>query len=145
MQPYNLIAGASLVSARTVDVLIFLPLIPAFIWFLPWERWKIPNKIIGPYLLYCAFAIWHFKQWSWIVPLFGLLGIAVSASAVFDVRKARTLKRARETKATMLKQARGWPVAEGFVYYVGKNRDSDGALNVTVTYTYKVQDEGFCW
>jgi len=43
------------VSARTVDVLIFIPLIPAIpviaFWLLPWERW-IPkvtsNKVIGP-------------------------------------------------------------------------------------------------
>jgi O-antigen ligase len=52
-----------------VDVLVFIPLIPAIpviaTWFLPWERWipkRIPKKIIGPYLLYCAFALWYFKQ-----------------------------------------------------------------------------------
>ena len=41
-------------SARTVDVLIFIPLIPAIpviaFWFWPWERWIpkiIPKKVIG--------------------------------------------------------------------------------------------------
>jgi hypothetical protein len=87
------------VSANTVDVLIFIPLIPAIpliaFWFWPWERWIpkiIPTKIIGPYLLYCAFAIRHFKQPWWIVLLVGLLGITVSASAIFDLRKARMPK-----------------------------------------------------
>ena len=136
-------------SARTIDVLIFVLLIPAIpvvaFWTLPWERWiaKIPNTIIGPYLLYCAFAIWYFKQPWWIVVWVGLLGIAVSAWAIFDLRKARMLKRAQETKARTLEQARDWPVAEGFVYYAGQNRDADGVLNVTLSYTYKVHDEGF--
>jgi len=98
------------VNARNVDVLIFIPLIPAIpviaLWPLPWERWipnVVPKKIIGPYLLYCAFAIWHFKQPWWIILIIGLVGIAVSAAAIFDQRKARRLK-----------QARDWPVAEGF-------------------------------
>src|SRR4029077_14381127 len=125
----NLSAEASLVSARTSDVLIFVLLIPAIpvvaFWTLPWERWiaKIPNTIIGPYLLYCAFAIWHFKQPWWIVLWVGLLGMPVSAVAVFDLRKAGMLKRAQETKARTMQQSRDWPVAEGFVYYAGQNRD----------------------
>jgi hypothetical protein len=53
------------------------------------------------------------------------------------------LKRAQEAKARTLKQARDWPVAEGFVYYAGQNRDTDGIFNVTVSYTYKVHNEGF--
>lgn len=117
-------------SANTVDVLIFIPLIPAIpviaTCFLPWERWiprKIPKKIIGPYLLYCAFAIWHFKQPWWIVLMAGLGGIAVSAMAIFDLRKAR-----------MLTQARDWPVAEGCVLHTGQSRDADGVLKVTLSY-----------
>jgi len=42
-----------------------------------------------------------------------------------------------------LQQALDWPVAESFVYYVGQNRDADGVLNVTLSYIYKVHDEGF--
>jgi len=127
------------VSANIVDVLIFIPLIPAIpviaTWFLPWERWipkKIPKKIIGPYLFYCAFAIWHFKQPWWIVSMAGLGGIAVSAMAIFEVRKAR-----------MVKQARDWPVAEGCLLHTSQSRDADGVLKVTLTYTYKVHDERF--
>jgi hypothetical protein len=127
------------VSARTVDVLIFIPLIPAIpvvaFWVLPWERWIpkiIPNKIIGPYLLYCAFAIWHFKQSWWIVSMAGLAGIAVSTMAIFEARKARKAKEARD-----------WPVAEGDVLQTSRNRDPDGVLKVNLTYTYKVHDERF--
>jgi hypothetical protein len=134
------------VSARTVDVLIFTPLIPAMTWFLPWERWVpeiIPKKIVGPYLLYCAFAIWHFKQSWWIVLLFGLMGTTVSAAAIFDLRKAAMLKQARERKARMLDQARDWPVAEGFVLHAGQSRDADGVVKVTLSYMYRVHDEEF--
>jgi hypothetical protein len=138
------------VSARTVDVLIFIPLIPAIpavaFWFLPWEDWIpkiIPKTIIGPYLLYCAFAIWHFKQPWWFVSMVGLVGIAVSAVAIFDLRKARMLKQAQERKARISKQARDWPVAEGFVLHTGQRRGADGVLQVTLSYLYKVYDEEF--
>jgi hypothetical protein len=138
------------VSAKTVDVLIFIPLLPAIpviaFWVLPWELWlpkTIPNKIIGPYLLYCAFAVWHFKQPWWIVSMVGLVGIAVSAAAVFDLRKARKLKQAQERKERMSKRARDWPVAEGFVLRTGQSRDAGGALKVTLSYLYKVLDEEF--
>jgi hypothetical protein len=127
------------VSANTVDVLIFIPLIPAIpviaLWPLPWERWipkKIPKKISGPYLFYCAFAIWHLKQPWWIVSMAGLGGIAVSAMAIFELRKAR-----------IVKQAQDWPVAEGCVLHTGHSREADGVLKVTLTYTYKVHDERF--
>jgi hypothetical protein len=100
--PTRLSLGAGLASARATDVLIFIPLIPSVVGFwLPWERW-IPdttqNKIIGPYLLGRTFAIWHFQQW-WIVLRAGLRGSAVSAAAIFDMRKARVLKQARARMA----------------------------------------------
>ena len=139
-----------MLSANTVDVLIFIPLIPAIpviaFWLLPWERWIpkiIPTKIIGPYLLYCAFAIWYFKQPWWTVLLVGLMGIAISAAAIVDLRKARMLKQAREKKARMLEQARDWPVAEGFVLHNGQSRNADGLLKVTLSYMYKVNEEEF--
>ena len=62
----------------------------------------------------------------------GLGGIAVSAVAIFELRKAR-----------MVKQARDWPVAEGCVLHTSQSRDADGVLKVTLTYTYKVHDERF--
>lgn len=134
-------------SARTIDVLIFVLLIPAIpvvaFWTLPWERWiaKVPNTIIGPYLLYCAFAIWHFKQSWWIVMWVGSLGIAVSAWAIVDLKTARSLKQARERKVRMLAQAQGWPVAEGFVLHTGQCPDENGAPKVTFRYMYKVGDQ----
>lgn len=137
-------------SANTVDVLIFIPLIPAIpviaLWPLPWERWVpklLPKKIIGPYLLYCAFAIWHFKQPWWLVSFAALWGVTVSAMAIFDLRKARMLKQARERKPSILKQARDWPVVEGFVLHTDQSRDADGVPKVTVSYMYKVHDEDF--
>lgn len=130
-------------SARTIDVLIFIPLIPAMCWFLPWERWAIPNKIVGPYLLFSAFAIWHFKQSWWAVSLYGLMGITLSGDAIFDLRKARMLKQAKERKARMLEQAQGWPVAEGFVLHTGQGPDADGGPKVILRYMYKADDQEF--
>ena len=137
-------------SANTADILLFIPLIPAIpviaFWVLPWERWIpkiISNKIIGPYLLYCAFAIWHFKQPWWIVSLVGLWGMTVSAMAILDLRKARMLRQARERKAWILKQAPNWPFAEGFVLHTNQSRDGDGVLKMTISYMYKVHEEEF--
>ena len=137
-------------SAKTIDVLIFIPLIPAIpvmaLWFLPWEGWIpkiIPKTIIGPYLLYCAFAIWHFKQQWWIVSFVGLWGITVSAMAIFDLRKMRMLKQTRERKTRMLEQARDWPVAEGFVLHTRQSPDPDGVRKVSLSYLYKVHGEEF--
>jgi len=125
-------------SAKAVDVLIFIPLIPAIpaaaTWWLPWERWiprKVPNKIIGPYLLYCTFAVWHFRAPWWLVGAVALWGIGVCVIAVFDVRKARRLT-----------EARHWPTAEASVLGIGQTRDDDG-FHVTLTYRYKVSDERY--
>ena len=126
-------------SADAVDVLIFFPLLPASpviaTWFLPWEQWiprKVPNKIIGPYLLYCAFALWHFKQPSWLTVPIALLGIVVCVMAFFDVRKSRQLR-----------EARGWPIADGRVLGTGQSQNEDGRIRVTITYTYKIHDERY--
>lgn len=43
----------------------------------------------------------------------------------------------------MLKEARDWPVAEGFVLRSVQSRDADGVLKVTLSYMYKVHDEEF--
>ena len=124
-------------SAKTIDVLIFIPLIPAIpviaTWPLPWEDWiprRVPRRILGPYLLYCSFALWHFTAPSWVVMLVAAFGIVVSGMAISDVRKARRLKRAKD-----------WPVVEGSVLHIGESRDVNKALNVTLTYTYRVEGE----
>ena len=78
-------------SKRVVDVLILIPLIPALpilvTWFLPWERWvldKIPGKILGPYILYGAFAGWYFGLPWWGVSIFALWGIIVLGLAIIQ-------------------------------------------------------------
>jgi hypothetical protein len=127
------------VSANTVDVLVFIPLIPAIpviaTWFLPWERWiprKVPNKIIGPYLLYCAFSVWYFKQPLWLIVGIGLWGIVVCVMAFFDLRKS-----------IRLREARDWPIADGRVLGTGQSQNDDGRIRVTLTYTYKIRDERY--
>ncbi len=131
-------------SARIVDVLIFIPLIlvmPPF-WFLPWERW-IPSKIAGPYFLYCAFAVWHFKQ-SWgALLILGSVGIVESSAAIFKLRSARALKQARERKTKILKQAPNWPVAAGLVYYAGQHLGANGVRRGTLSYAFRVDQEEF--
>ena len=80
------------------DALVLIPVVPVLLlapfWFLPWERWlkmdDWPKHIFGPYMLYCAFAAWHFHLHWWAVlsVLFG--GVIVTSIAVHDAltRKA---------------------------------------------------------
>ena len=82
-------------SPKTVDTLVFIPLIPAIpvlaTWMLPWERWIprfIPNYVIGPYLVYGAFAAWYFKMPWWFVGLVFLWGIGVTVWAVVEGEKS---------------------------------------------------------
>lgn len=128
-------------NPRMVDVLIYIPLIPAFpviimMWLpgVPWERWirkRISKSILGPYLLYCSFATWHFGGQWWEIFLVAAAGIVVSAMAVFDVLKAKRLKRAHD-----------WPAVEASFVHVQETRDDDGG-KVTLTYPYKVQDKRY--
>jgi hypothetical protein len=74
-----------------VDVLILIPLVPltpvVLTWWLPWESWipaKVPKYVLGPYLLYAAFAAWHFKVDSFVVILLVIGGAIGSVSAVLD-------------------------------------------------------------
>jgi len=82
-----------------LDIIILLPLIPLFpflvTWWLPWERWngwsKLPKALVGPYLLYCAFAAWHFHLHWWAVLIVGVWGAAVciaGAKQFLDRRNA---------------------------------------------------------
>src|SRR5579871_3037296 len=92
-----------------IDVLIFIPVIPVIpviiTWWLPWERWiprwKIPNKVSGPYVLYCSFAAWYFHGPWWVVGMASLWAIVLCMMAVFDAQKASRLRKARY-----------WPTAE---------------------------------
>jgi len=70
----------------TIDVLIaipVIPLIPVFItWWLPWERWipwgKLPKLVLGPYVLYAAFAAWHFHFNGWYVLIATFAGVILT-------------------------------------------------------------------
>jgi hypothetical protein len=81
------------VHLTTLDVLILLPVIPmlplVITWWLPWERWrgwaKVPKTVAGPYLLYCAFAAWHFQVHWWVVLIIALWGATVCAMALKQV------------------------------------------------------------
>jgi hypothetical protein len=76
----------------TLDVFILLPLIPLIVlpvvlWF-PWERWFWrPKGIGGAYLLYCAFAFWHFHARWWLVLPVAIIGAGLCAIALRDGRK----------------------------------------------------------
>jgi hypothetical protein len=73
-----------------IDVLILLPIVPllpiAITWWLPWEKWirwgQLPKKLLGPYLLYVAFALWHFKfdWWAPLIPLAFGTGVCIAAT-----------------------------------------------------------------
>ena len=79
------------------DMLVLIPIIPLFpviaTWFLPWEEWlprRIPKLILGPYLLYAAFAAWYLRFGDLTVIL--VLGIAVvtTIAGIFEKVSDRT-------------------------------------------------------
>jgi hypothetical protein len=84
----------------TLDLLILIPLLPivliAITWWLPWERWiawdELPKSLLGPYLLYGAFAAWHFKFAWWSVVILVLAGTVLSIMTVME--KTKKWKRA---------------------------------------------------
>lgn len=69
-----------------IDVLIaipIIPLVPVFVtWWLPWERWipwgKVPKLVLGPYVLYAAFAGWHFHFSNWEVVVAIVAGLVLT-------------------------------------------------------------------
>jgi len=103
----------------------------------------MPSKVAGPYLLYCALAVWHFKHSWWAVLIFGSMGIVASYVAIFELRRARTLKQERDRKTRILNEAPIWPIAEAFVYDVCRNLDARGVRRVTLRYIYKAHGEEF--
>jgi hypothetical protein len=93
----NLAGWLGLQHLTTLDVFILLPLIPliAFpivLWF-PWENWfwreRMPKQIGGAYLLYCAFAFWHFHAHWLLVLLVATIGAGLCAVALKDGGTAR--------------------------------------------------------
>ena len=78
----------------TLDVIVLLPVIPALpilvTCWLPWERWipwsKIPKALLGPYILYAAFAAAYFKFDPWIAVGTAVIGAALSIWAVVEKR-----------------------------------------------------------
>jgi hypothetical protein len=77
-------------AMRAIDIIILAPVIPllpiAITWWLPWERWipweKVPPLFAGPYVLYCAFVVWHFHMSVWLVLAIAIIGAAVCIIAV---------------------------------------------------------------
>jgi hypothetical protein len=67
---------------KFVDVIIFIPALPALFllatWWLPWESWipwgKLPKILLGLYLLYLSFVSWYFQGPWWIVMIFFVAG-----------------------------------------------------------------------
>jgi len=95
---------ASILGWSTTDVLILIPLLPAvpvvILWWLPWDRlipWdELPKYLLGPYLIYGAFAAWHFKCPLWSVALLVLVGTLLSAITVIEkVKKWKQTGHAR--------------------------------------------------
>lgn len=75
----------------TKDILILITLLPVapvvVTWWLPWESWipkRIPKYVLGPYLLYLAFAAWHFRWDSFFVIALIFFGVIAIVGAVFD-------------------------------------------------------------
>jgi hypothetical protein len=88
----NLASWLGLQHLTTLDFLILQPLFPllalGITWWLPWERWlwkDLPKTISGPYLLYCAFALWHFQVRWWLVSLVAIIGAGLCALALKDI------------------------------------------------------------
>ena len=90
-------------SMTTVDFLVLAPIIPALpivvTWWLPWERW-IPwvkfAHLLGPYLLYGAFAAWYFGVAWWAALVFAIAGAVLSAMAITAAFHKPTVRPADE-------------------------------------------------
>jgi hypothetical protein len=75
-----------------LDILIVMPLLPlapvVATWWLPWERWipswGVPKVVLGPYLLYAAFASWHFGLAWWATLILAAWGAGVCAFAYLE-------------------------------------------------------------
>jgi hypothetical protein len=101
----------------TLDVLIaipVIPLVPMFItWWLPWERWipwgKVPKLLSGPYLLYVAFAAWHFHAHDWFVLILIVVGVILTVMGAIGKAPAALPS---TTDKKFLKTLQDWLCAE---------------------------------
>ena len=94
----NLARWLGLQHLTVLDVAILLPLFPlliiAVIVWMPWESWvwkNVPKTIIGTYLLYCAFAFWHFHAHGWLVLVVAIAGVGVCSIALKEIHDRRKL------------------------------------------------------
>ena len=111
----------------TVDVLIaipVIPLVPMFItWWLPWERWipwgKLPKLVLGPYVLYAAFAAWHFHASAWFVLIVIVAGVVLTITGAVSVATSDHFQ-----IRTMLWAALGcnlaWGIIDGGMYLMAR-------------------------
>ena len=82
-------------TISSLNVLVAIPVIPLIpilaTWYLPWENWipraKIPKAILGPYLLYAAFAAAYFKFHWVVVATAAGWGAVISIQAVIEKDK----------------------------------------------------------
>jgi len=97
----------------TLDVLIAVSLIPLVLlvialWFDPVSRFpwhKIPELVLGPYVLYAAFAAWHFHASHSFVLVVTIVGVGLTIMGV--VEKASG-KLPSTTDKEFLKLLEGW-------------------------------------
>ncbi len=96
----NLARWLGLQHVTGLDIVILLPLFPllivGLIMWMPWEPWvwkSVPKTIIGLYLLYCAFAFWHFHAHWWLVSLVAISGVGVCGIALREIHSRGTLWR----------------------------------------------------
>jgi hypothetical protein len=78
----------------SLDFIILVPLVPllslGLVMWLPWEQWlwkHLPKQISGPYLLYVAFALWHFHVHWWWVFIAAVGGLVMTGIALIEYRQ----------------------------------------------------------
>jgi hypothetical protein len=74
-----------------LDITILIPLAPLLLavitWWHPSERGvldTVPKHVLGPYLLFAAFAAWHFSFPWWTVLMVALIGVVLSVGATLE-------------------------------------------------------------
>jgi len=77
----------------TTDMAVAIPLMPLLFMvmfdFLPaqWVPWRrVPKLLLGPYLLYAAFALWYLKEPLWAAALLLIMGFAISTWGIVQLR-----------------------------------------------------------
>lgn len=76
-----------------LDLIILVPILPLFpmaLFLTPYTKLahRIPKIILGPYLLYVSFALWHFyREWSvtLLVAAIGVLLIILATAQSADI------------------------------------------------------------